>query len=184
MNLSAKPLDRSGSTTVRVAIFILDSFLIMKLTENLRFITLFSSSSYLDYYQSDCTAIKSIFFCRPNHISNVLLLHREMIRNIWNRWKTNTVSDTKLCASDWDEWDKYEWWIWQSDSRNQVNLHFDGKVFICAINAVGGLRNRTNNNHTNKRSAKRTEKKTILKYTNIFMIIFRNNNVQHTKKCT
>lgn len=29
--------------------------------------------------------------------------------------------------------------VWQSDSRNQVNLQFDGKVFVLyAINAVGG----------------------------------------------
>lgn len=100
------------------------------------------------------------FQCRtdPYFLSpNITFEIYTTVVSLWNGQKSMKQLKKKTKHNSY-EWDECEWWIWQSDSTNHVNLHFDGKVFICAINAVGGPWSRTNNNHTNKRSAKRTGK--------------------------
>lgn len=100
--------------------------------------------------------------------------------------------------------------VWQSDSKNQVNLSFDGKVFVdvpwtqlevhaAAPNTDKKAREKERkNNFTNKRSAKiymhtftstsnnnnTNNKKIVEYYTNIFMIIFPNKKKTFGKKST
>lgn len=69
---------------------------------------------------------------------------------MYKRMARNLPTPNKKCPYEWKRASENEIYIWQSDGRNQVNLHFDGKVFVCAINAAGGPggTKREKNNHT------------------------------------
>lgn len=99
---------------------------------------------------------------------------------MYKRMARNLPTPNKKCPYEWKRASENEIYIWQNDGRNQVNLHFDGKVFVCAINAAGGpagtKRGKKQSHKTNDPAKK--ERKKNLKYTNIFMIIFPNNNVE------
>lgn len=95
----------------------------------------FKSFNHLDYKQFDWSNNQKFSSPKNSHFElfHCVLFMVKMHKARRREWET-------MVKKVWNsyEWDESEWWIWQCDSRNQVNLHFDGKVFVCAINTAGG----------------------------------------------